>query len=101
MTKIATRPGPAPKPVEAKKAEVEKKEKPKETTRDLVEQVVVAFLLAILIRGFDVEAFVIPTGSMAPTLKGRHKEVVCEQCKSLFAVNVSEETESFLASYPE
>jgi signal peptidase I len=101
MTKIATRPGPAPKPVEAKKAEAEKKEKPKETWRDLIEQVVVAFLLAILIRGFDVEAFVIPTGSMAPTLKGRHKEIVCEQCKSLFAVNVSEETEAFLTSYPD
>ena len=36
-----------------------------------------AVILAMLIRGYDAEAFVIPTGSMAPTLMGRHKEVTC------------------------
>ena len=45
--------------------------KQKESARDLVEQVVVAFILAFLIRGFEAEAFVIPTGSMAPTLYGQ------------------------------
>ena len=73
-------------------------EKPKETIRDFVEQIVVAIILAILIRGFDAEAFVIPTGSMAPTLMGRHKEVTCPQCGYVYAVNASEETEDFVAA---
>ena len=34
----------------------------KETNRDLVEQIVVALILAFLIRGYVAEAFVIPTG---------------------------------------
>ncbi len=67
--------------------------KRKESTRDLVEQVVVAFILAFLIRGFEAEAFVIPTGSMAPTLYGQHKEVTCPQCGEVFAVNAAHEAE--------
>jgi signal peptidase I len=65
--------------------------KPKETSRDTIESIVVAFILALLIRGFEAEAFVIPTGSMAPTLYGRHKEVTCPQCGYVYAVNASEE----------
>ena len=65
--------------------------KKKETARDLVEQVVVAFILAFLIRGFEAEAFVIPTGSMAPTLYGQHKEVTCPECGEVFAVNAAHE----------
>ena len=37
--------------------------------RETIESIVVAFTLALLFRGFEAEAFVIPTGSMAPTLK--------------------------------
>lgn len=104
MTKTAARPGPAPKPIVAEAPPAKKKaeaEKPKESFRDLVEQVVVAILLAILIRGFDAEAFVIPTGSMAPTLKGRHKEIACPQCGHLYAVNSSEEAEAYFNENPE
>ncbi len=71
-------------------------EKPRETMRDFVEQIVVAIILAILIRGFDAEAFVIPTGSMAPTLMGRHKEVTCPQCGHVYAVNASDDIEDFI-----
>ena len=53
----------------------------------------VAFILALLVRGFEAEAFVIPTGSMAPTLMGRHKEITCPQCGYLYSVNASEEVE--------
>ena len=67
--------------------------KPKESMRDFVEQIVIAFILAFLIRGFDAEAFVIPTGSMAPTLMGRHKEIECPQCGHQYAINASDETE--------
>jgi signal peptidase I len=45
----------------------------KESTQDLIISVVIAFALAFVFRGFVVEAFVIPTGSMAPTLMGAHE----------------------------
>jgi signal peptidase I len=80
----------------SKKTAVAKKDnKPvrKESNRDLVEQLVVALILACLIRGFEAEAFVIPTGSMAPTLMGRHKEVTCRQCKKVYPVNAADEVE--------
>ena len=70
--------------------------RPKESTRDFVEQIVVAIILAVLIRGFDAEAFVIPTGSMAPTLMGRHKEVTCPQCGLLYAINASDDVEQYI-----
>jgi signal peptidase I len=49
--------------------------------RETVESVIVAVILALLFRAFVAEAFVIPTGSMAPTLMGRHVDVWCDQCK--------------------
>jgi len=57
--------------------------------RETVESVVVAFVLAFLFRTFIAEAFVIPTGSMAPTLFGRHKDVVCSQCGVAYEVGAS------------
>ena len=36
----------------------------------------------------------IPTGSMAPTLMGRHKEIACPQCGFMYAVNASQEAEA-------
>jgi signal peptidase I len=66
--------------------------------RDTVEQVVVAFILAFIVRGFTAEAFVIPTGSMAPTLMGRHKEITCPECGQVYQVNASDEAESALNS---
>jgi signal peptidase I len=67
--------------------------KSEESYRETVEAIVVAFILALLVRGFEAEAFVIPTGSMAPTLMGRHKEITCPQCGYVYAVNASEEVE--------
>ena len=40
----------------------------KSVLRDWVESIIVAFLLAMVIRAFVVQAFKIPTGSMRPTL---------------------------------
>lgn len=59
--------------------------------RETVESIVVAFTLALLFRAFEAEAFVIPTGSMAPTLMGRHKDLVCESCSRDFRVGCSAE----------
>ncbi|MGQ0627005.1 MAG: S26 family signal peptidase [Phycisphaerales bacterium] len=46
----------------------------KETVKDTLISVIIAFVLAFVFRGFVVEAFVIPTGSMAPTLMGAHMQ---------------------------
>jgi signal peptidase I len=59
--------------------------------RETVESIVVAFTLALLFRAFEAEAFVIPTGSMAPTLMGRHKDLVCESCSREYRVGCSAE----------
>jgi len=40
---------------------------------DTLQSLIVAFVLAMTFRGFVTEGFVIPTGSMAPTLLGQHK----------------------------
>src|SRR6185295_18185864 len=56
-----------------------------------VESIVIAFVLAFLFRTFEAEAFVIPTGSMAPTLMGRHKDVDCPKCGYRYQVSASEE----------
>src|SRR3954447_22108895 len=83
---------PGHKPVESGK--------PKEGHRETVEAIVVAMILALLVRGFEAEAFVIPTGSMAPTLMGRHKEITCPQCGFVYSVNASEEVEGVSGNTP-
>jgi signal peptidase I len=62
-----------------------------EAIREVIESVVIAFVLAFLFRTFEAEAFVIPTGSMAPTLMGRHKDLVCNECGMPFQVSASDE----------
>ncbi len=52
-----------------------------------------AFVLAFLFRTFEAEAFVIPTGSMAPTLQGRHKDVICPECQFRYRVSASNEVD--------
>lgn len=77
-------------------------EKPPETRQDsfreTIESIVIAFVLAFLFRSFEAEAFVIPTGSMAPTLTGLHKDLAgrqsCIQCKHEYFVGASEEVDT-------
>jgi signal peptidase I len=59
--------------------------------RETIESVAMAVILALLFRGFVAEAFVIPTGSMAPTLDGRHKDFKCPKCGAWYQVSCSEE----------
>src|SRR5687767_6370956 len=59
--------------------------------RETVESIVVAVILALMFRAFIAEAFVIPTGSMAPTLMGRHVDVWCDQCKYHYQASGSPE----------
>jgi signal peptidase I len=56
-----------------------------------LEAVVVAVILALIIRHFVMEAFVIPTGSMAPTLLGDHFDVTCPSCAYGFSVGKNED----------
>ncbi len=51
-----------------------------ESIKETFESIVIAFILAFVFRAYVVEAFVIPTGSMAPTLLGEHVRVRCAQC---------------------
>src|SRR3954471_12516233 len=57
--------------------------------KDTIESILVAFILAFIFRAFVVEAFVIPTGSMAPTLLGAHMRFTCADCGYDFTVNYS------------
>lgn len=51
-----------------------------ESIKETLESVVIAFILTFIFRAFVMEAFVIPTGSMAPTLLGQHIRTQCPQC---------------------
>src|SRR5688500_7313814 len=50
------------------------------SVKETLESILVAFILAFIFRAFVVEAFVIPTGSMAPTLLGAHMRFRCKDC---------------------
>ncbi len=59
--------------------------------RETVEAICIAFILAFLFRTFEAEPFVIPTGSMATTLMGRHKDIFCPKCGFRYQISASEE----------
>ncbi len=81
---------PAPPP-ESK--EVKAKPPHVDTGRDHFESILFALVLALLFRTFEAEAFVIPTGSMAPTLYGRHKEATCTECGHAILIGASDEVD--------
>ncbi|MFO0890424.1 MAG: signal peptidase I [Isosphaeraceae bacterium] len=59
--------------------------------RQTVDLVVVLCLGVLLFRTFAAEAYVVPTGSMAPTLMGHHRELTCPNCRYLFVIGLDEE----------
>ncbi len=68
--------------------ELHRRHKNRESLLETLESIVVAFILAFIFRAFLVEAFVIPTGSMAANLYGEHLEFTCEDCGYEFAVGL-------------
>jgi len=56
----------------------------------LVPMCIVSLGLAYGLRATVAEAFVVPTGAMAPTVRGAHTEVECENCGMPYAVSLSE-----------
>lgn len=65
--------------VDRKKPVVKKKDRAAEIANTF-EWLITAFILAFVFRAFVMEAFRIPTGSMADTLKGAHFRLRCPQC---------------------
>lgn len=61
-----------------------------EGVRETIESIIVALILAFVFRAFVVEAFVIPTGSMAPSLRGMHANHRCANCQYAFAYGIKE-----------
>ncbi|WP_422926004.1 S26 family signal peptidase [Singulisphaera sp. PoT] len=58
--------------------------------RQVVEFLVVMTLGILLFRTFAAEAYIVPTGSMAPTLLGMHEELVCPNCQIQFNLGLDE-----------
>lgn len=61
-----------------------------ETVKETIESIVIAFILAFVFRAFIVEPFIIPTGSMAPTMLGAHAQISCPSCGYHFDVGVDQ-----------
>ena len=82
------------KKVEATKSE---KQRPAKDAaggyRELLESFIVALVLAFFFKSFVAEVFVIPTGSMAPTLLGAHKDIHCPECGAHYQTGASLETD--------
>jgi signal peptidase I len=60
-----------------------------------VPQALLTVILVFVLRFFAMEGFVVPTGAMAETIDGYHKDVTCPACGHPFAVNCSREAEPF------
>ncbi|MDR3638359.1 MAG: signal peptidase I [Isosphaeraceae bacterium] len=68
--------------------------------RQTVEFLVVLCLCILVFRTFGAEAYIVPTGSMAPTLLGNHKELTCPNCGFRFALGHDDEDRAGRAACP-
>src|SRR3954447_6374284 len=68
--------------------------------RQTVEFLIVLALSILLFRTFAAEAYIVPTGSMAPTLLGGHSEILSPNCQFRFALGLDEEARSGRAICP-
>ena len=66
--------------------------------RQVVDFLVVLVAGILVLRFFVAEAYVVPTGSMAPTILGMHREHECPNCSHRFSVGMDEGGQ--LAGYP-
>ncbi|MEN6385580.1 MAG: signal peptidase I [Phycisphaerales bacterium] len=64
-----------------------KKTSTAESIANTFEWIITAFVLAFVFRAFVLEAFRIPTGSMADTLMGDHFRIRCTQCGYKYEYN--------------
>ena len=80
------------------KAPAEKKHK--FSLIEMVETIAFAIIVAALIKQFILQVYIIPTGSMAPTLYGLHKNVTCQRSGYPFARGTKEDYSSQEALCP-
>lgn len=66
--------------------------------RDTIEGIISAVILVLIIRHFTFEVFKIPTGSMAPTLLGQHRDLHCPNCGLRFPVDGGSQLQDYIAS---
>jgi signal peptidase I len=66
----------------------------RDSLREALDTIVTVVVVVLLLRTYVAEAFMIPTGSMATTLYGYQKTVVCPQCQFVFPVNCSSERDA-------
>ena len=64
------------------------------SSRPTVEFLVLMLMSVLVFRTFGAEAYIVPTGSMAPTLLGMHREVTCTGCGFRFPVGMDEQGHS-------
>ena len=77
-----TKPTPAAKP-----------QQHRDSVRETAETVVFVVALVLMLKLFVVEAFVIPTGSMAESLLGYNKVATCPECGYRFPINAAYEAD--------
>jgi signal peptidase I len=100
MSKTAPNPGSDPKDKKSEDKQSHAKHSPPQgASRETCESIAFAFVLALLFRTFAAEAFVIPTGSMAPTLLGRNKDVACPACGQQYEIGASDELDDDTGTY--
>lgn len=64
------------------------------TVLETFKSLIMAFVLAMTFRGFVAEGFVIPTGSMAPTLMGQHALIHSDATGSSFPIGMDPNQQS-------
>ena len=64
---------------------------PGRNLKETFEYLILSFVLAFMLKTFILEAFIIPTGSMANTLNGAHFHISCHACAHQFNYNYKSE----------
>ena len=91
----APAPAPAPAPPAPPDADLASAAVPPRLRRadrvakETLESVLIALVFALVFRAYIVEAFIIPTGSMTPTLLGAHGPITCHACGYRFPLAAS------------
>jgi signal peptidase I len=62
--------------------------------RQAVEFLAILTLAILLFRTFVAEAYIVPSGSMAPTLLGDHEEILCSGCGIRFALGLDDDRQA-------
>jgi len=68
--------------------------------KETLESIVVALILAFVFRAFVLEAYIIPTGSMAATLYGEHNTHTCTACGYEYAYGRNRDSSGRLVAVP-